>query len=104
MVMRGGEGGEGTVVSAVLPVGTALGPRSVGVLVGGCGTKVNLVLCAGQPHTSLYAQATGAHQPWFGWAPPIRALDHGSRWVVGPTRVEINLTFSPLISTFTFNF
>jgi hypothetical protein len=54
-----------------LPV-TSARLRSDRDIGGATGSTANLVSCAPAP-TSLYSAATGAHQPCFGWTPPIRA-------------------------------
>jgi hypothetical protein len=56
------------------------------------------------PSTSyLWRCATGAHQPFMGWAPPIRAQVKGpvGHWASWWRSIP---TFSPLISSYTFNF
>ena len=66
----------------------------------------------GEPRTSscqsplpLYRAARrGPTSLFLGWAPLIRARVKGPNMAVGPSLVEINLTFSPLISSYTFNF
>ena len=73
-------------------------PRPVGS-VGGVVAAINLVPRV-PVSTSVYiARVTEAHQPWFGWAPPIRARCKGPFDPLGSNGREINLTFSPLIST-----
>ena len=53
----------------------------------------------------LYRAARrGPTSLFLGWAPLIRARVKGPNMAVGPSLVEINLTFSPLISSYTFNF
>jgi hypothetical protein len=78
-------------------------PSSVGDIGWVTGGAVNIILRAPAP-TSLYS--TGHKGP-----PTIRGLDapdqgasQRARQAVGLDRVEINLTFSPVISTFTLNF
>jgi hypothetical protein len=51
----------------------ALALDRIGISVGRLATT-NLVTCAPAP-TSLYSATTGAHQPCFGWMPPIRARE-----------------------------
>ena len=67
-----------------------------------CGCATNLVLRAAGPYLFILSR----------WQGPVNhcelgAPDHGAnlraRWAVGPTREEINLTFSPLDLNFTFN-
>jgi hypothetical protein len=57
--------------------------RSVLGFVGGAEwLMVNLILRTVGPHLYLLRSATGARQPWMGWAPPIRARGQGpsGRW------------------------
>jgi hypothetical protein len=80
------------VVAAELPV-TSANRRSDRGVGGAIGSTSNLVLCAPAP-TSLYSAATGAHQPCFGWTPPIRARE--GEWIESLDSIpcEINLTGS----------
>ena len=50
-----------------------------GMEVGRLATQGNLVPCALARTSLLWYCATGAHQPWSGWAPPIRARIQGSK-------------------------
>jgi hypothetical protein len=59
-----------------LPV-TSASLRSDWDIGGATGNTANLVSCAPDP-TSLYSAAIGAHQPCFGWTPPIRAHERGN--------------------------
>jgi hypothetical protein len=58
------------------------------------------------PASSYMHCATGAHQPNTGWASLIRTQDQGPHLAVGPSMVEIKLTFfldlSSLFSFFNF--
>ena len=74
-------------------------PKSVGGCRWGARRTVNLVLSAADP-TTLYRQRHRGPPTMVWLGAPDQGAIMGSRWVVGPTRVEINLTFSPLISTF----
>jgi hypothetical protein len=74
-------------------------PRSVGYVGEGWLRMINLVRRAGRPTHPLYSAAIGAHQPENGWTPPIRARERGWIESLDSVSCEINLTFSPLIST-----
>jgi hypothetical protein len=68
----------------------------------GCVAASNLVACALAPTSYLWHCVTGAHQPcWIGR--PRSGRRSGSNSVIGPDSEEINLTFSPLISTYHLN-
>ena len=73
-------------------------PRSVGSVGRDCGI-IKLVTHAVAPTSVYIARVTRAHQPSFGWASPIRARCKGPFDPLGSNGREINLTFSPLIST-----
>ena len=60
---------------------------------------INLVSRAPAPTSVYIARVTGAHQPWFGWAPPIRARVRGPFDPLGSNGREINLTVA-LYNTF----
>ena len=81
-----------------LPVSAALTLDRKGLSVGFV-AAINLVSRALAPTSVYIARVTGAHQPWFGCAPPIRARVRGPFDPLGSNGKEINLTFSPLIST-----
>ena len=55
------------------------------------------------PTSYLLYCATGAHQPYIGLGAPDQSASQRPSWPLGQL-VEINPTFSPLISSFTFNF
>ena len=59
---------------------------------------VNLVTCAPAPTVLLWRCATGAHQPVERLSAPDQGVDQGLGQLV-----EINLTFSPLISPYDLN-
>ena len=86
------------MAAAELPVGLAQNPRSDWCVGGVVVHGQPLNPCPGTPPLYI-ALATGAHQPWFGWAPPIRARVRGPFDPLGSNGIEINLTFPPLIST-----
>ena len=86
----------------VLPMSAALTLDRKGVSVG-IVAAINLVSRALAPTSVYIARVTGAHQPWFGWTPPIRARVRGPFDPLGLNGIEINLTFSPLISTLLLN-
>ena len=72
---------------------------------------INLVIYAPAPTSVYIARVTGAHQPWFGWAPPIRARVRGpfepSQGPVRPVGFERERdqpNILPLDVNFTFNF
>src|SRR4051812_281046 len=58
------------------------------------------IVCA-RPPPLYMALATGAHQPYCGWVPPGREAK-GDR-AVGHRSTETNLTFSLLISLYSFH-
>ena len=98
----GGVGASSPGVVAELPAADSAS-RSVGLVgfrwgVRGHGEPWRACVPRG-PHLSIYGAArTGAHQPWYGWAPPIRARGGAGlgRW----TESEIELTISSSISSF----
>jgi hypothetical protein len=65
-------------------------PRSVGVSMGREQRDEPRIVCLAP--TSLYSAATGAHQPYFGWTPPIRVRE--GEWIESLDSIpcEINLT------------
>ena len=70
---------------------------------GGGGDESRTTSCQFLP--PLYrATRRGPTSLFLGWAPLIRVRVKGPDMAVGPSLVEINLTFSPLISSYTFNF
>ena len=73
-------------------------PRSVGVLVG-CLAHQSTSCCVPPAPTSLYRQCNRGPptRVWLG--APDQGASQGSVRAVGLIRVEINPTFSPLIST-----
>ena len=83
-VRRSGGDAEATVKSVAAsrrwqhPLSRSVRVRewSVGRLV----AQGNLVPCALAPTYLLWCCATGAHQPWSGWAPPIRARIQVPNW------------------------
>ena len=94
-------GAETAVKAVVLPVAcsTPLNRSRVGIEVGHLAAQGNLVLCVPAPTSLLWCCAMGGHQPWSGWAPPIRTWIQVPNWPL----VEIKLTFSPLISPYSLN-
>jgi hypothetical protein len=106
LVVNGGElgvevagevaGGASHHFSASLSIGLGLG-------VGNSGGDEPRDLCPWSP-PPLYSTARQGPTS-LAWAGRPRS-GHGSRvqWAVGPIGEEINLTFSPLISSYTFNF
>jgi hypothetical protein len=76
-------------------------PRSVGVSVGREQCDEPRIVCPAP--TSLYSAATGAHQPYFGWTPPIRARER--EWIESLDSVlRDQSNILPLDLIFTFNF
>ena len=75
----------------VLPVSAALALDRKGVSVG-IVAAINFVKRASAPISVYIAQVTGTHQPWFDWAPPIRARVKGPFDPLGSNGIEINLT------------
>jgi hypothetical protein len=89
-------------VAVALPVaGSApsIGTVCWGVLL----AAANLVSCAPAPTSFYLALCDGAHQPcWVGH--PDQGADQGPDLAIGSNLVEINLTFSLLISTYHLKF
>jgi hypothetical protein len=85
------------MVAVVLPVAHA-NPRSVGDVGGGRLRTINLVRRAGRPPTLYIAQRQGPTVHKQTDAPDQSAREGVGR-AVGLVPIEINLTFSPLIST-----
>ena len=114
VVVDGGANGDEpttTVVTAMAAVSHPVAPAPpldrLGFYEWGMGGAVNLLPSAPPPHSYLlWRSATEAHQPVTGWAPPIRVRGESeSGSAVGPSLArDQNPTFSPLISTFPFNF
>ena len=78
---------------------------SLGFEVGnGGGSDEPRTLSCQSPPPLYRAARRGPTSLFLGWAPLIRARVKGPNMAVGPSLVEINLTFSPLISSYTFNF
>ena len=70
---------------------------------GGGGDEPRTTSCQSLP--PLYrATRRGPTSLFLSWAPLIRVRVKGLDMAVGPSLVEINLTFSPLISSYIFTF
>jgi len=70
---------------------------------GAVAAVVNLVTLATDPHLLFMALRDGPHQPHIGLGAPDQSASQRPSWPLGQL-VEINPTFSPLISSFTFSF
>ena len=89
----------------MLPVTTAKTLDQQGVSVG-IVAAINLVSRVSTLTSVYIARVTGAHQPWFGWAPPIRARVKGpsSRWARSGgdqpniLPLDLNFTFNLILS------
>lgn len=56
---------------------------------------INLISRALAPTSIYIARVTGAHQPWFDWAPSIRTRVRDPFDPLDSNRREINLTAGP---------